>query len=290
MNVRQALEAARRRQGVSWEVIERDFALSWVLIGLGQVESLQPSLVFKGGSCLKKCYFGNYRFSEDLDFTAGPAAVEGQELEAALTQACEQMVEAFAPWGELAYTLKRHQERQPHPRGQDCFEVRLRLPWHRVGSEHTWTKVKLEVSPEVMLWPAQRRSLLASYDEPALPVTVYSLEEILAEKLRGLLQSQATREQRGWARSRLRDYYDLWRILGRFGTELDLAGFRSRLLAKCQARDVHPQGPESFFPEALVQDAREQWVERLQPFLDQVPDFDQVVEELRLGLEHLWQA
>src|SRR5262249_59821995 len=25
--------------------------------------------VFKGGTCLKKCYFETYRFSEDLDFT-----------------------------------------------------------------------------------------------------------------------------------------------------------------------------------------------------------------------------
>ena len=25
--------------------------------------------VFKGGTCIKKCYFETYRFSEDLDFT-----------------------------------------------------------------------------------------------------------------------------------------------------------------------------------------------------------------------------
>ena len=25
--------------------------------------------IFKGGTCLKKCYFDTYRFSEDLDFT-----------------------------------------------------------------------------------------------------------------------------------------------------------------------------------------------------------------------------
>jgi len=27
------------------------------------------SWAFKGGTCLKKCYFETYRFSEDLDFT-----------------------------------------------------------------------------------------------------------------------------------------------------------------------------------------------------------------------------
>ncbi|WP_394346518.1 nucleotidyl transferase AbiEii/AbiGii toxin family protein [Sphingobacterium psychroaquaticum] len=27
-------------------------------------------LFFKGGTCLSKCYFPNYRFSENLDFTS----------------------------------------------------------------------------------------------------------------------------------------------------------------------------------------------------------------------------
>ena len=29
----------------------------------------QKNLIFKGGTCLRKCYFPEYRFSEDLDFT-----------------------------------------------------------------------------------------------------------------------------------------------------------------------------------------------------------------------------
>ena len=32
-------------------------------------EDLAESWVFKGGTCLKKCFFETYRFSEDLDFT-----------------------------------------------------------------------------------------------------------------------------------------------------------------------------------------------------------------------------
>lgn len=54
--------------GMSWEVLEKDYFLSWVLHAITQVPSL--SIVFKGGTALKKCYFGEYRFSEDLDFTA----------------------------------------------------------------------------------------------------------------------------------------------------------------------------------------------------------------------------
>jgi len=37
--------------------------------GINAHEELAESWVFKGGTCLKKCYFETYRFSEDLDFT-----------------------------------------------------------------------------------------------------------------------------------------------------------------------------------------------------------------------------
>ncbi len=63
------LRQAWRDQGVQSYVIERDYLLSWVLAGISVVPELRETLVFKGGTALKKCYFGNYRFSEDLDFT-----------------------------------------------------------------------------------------------------------------------------------------------------------------------------------------------------------------------------
>ena len=67
--LRLRLEEARKRLGLPWEVLERDYLLSWVLAGITQVEILRDSLVFKGGTALKKCYFGDYRFSQDLDFS-----------------------------------------------------------------------------------------------------------------------------------------------------------------------------------------------------------------------------
>jgi hypothetical protein len=49
-------------------VLERDYALAWLLAGL-DATVLKDLLIFKGGTALKRCYFGDYRFSEDLDFT-----------------------------------------------------------------------------------------------------------------------------------------------------------------------------------------------------------------------------
>ncbi len=49
-------------------MLERDYCLAWFLAELAQSD-MQRSVAFKGGTALKRCYFGDYRFSEDLDFT-----------------------------------------------------------------------------------------------------------------------------------------------------------------------------------------------------------------------------
>ena len=47
--------------------IEKDYVLSWILKGIAMHKELSKLIVFKGGTVLKKIYFEDYRFSEDLD-------------------------------------------------------------------------------------------------------------------------------------------------------------------------------------------------------------------------------
>jgi predicted nucleotidyltransferase component of viral defense system len=54
------------------ELIEKDIILHLLLINLEKEKEFQSNYVFKGGTCLTKCYLGYYRFSEDLDFTYIP--------------------------------------------------------------------------------------------------------------------------------------------------------------------------------------------------------------------------
>ncbi|MEF8788079.1 MAG: hypothetical protein V5A84_03315 [Planctomycetota bacterium] len=56
--------------------------------------------------------------------------------------------------------------------------------------------------------------------------------------LRAVLQHREILEERGWARSRARDYYDVWRVLKSYRDTLELSGFRSFLRRKCELRDV----------------------------------------------------
>ena len=52
--------------GLLPNIVEKDHVLSWILAGIFQHPALTETWLFKGGTCLKKCYFETYRFSEDI--------------------------------------------------------------------------------------------------------------------------------------------------------------------------------------------------------------------------------
>jgi uncharacterized protein len=49
------------------QTIELDYALGWFLAELAR-HPFNEKLAFKGGTALRRCHIGEYRFSEDLDF------------------------------------------------------------------------------------------------------------------------------------------------------------------------------------------------------------------------------
>jgi predicted nucleotidyltransferase component of viral defense system len=63
------LAGLRAEWALDQGVIEKDYMLGWLLAGIANHRALNRTWVFKGGTCLRKCYYETYRFSEDLDFT-----------------------------------------------------------------------------------------------------------------------------------------------------------------------------------------------------------------------------
>ncbi len=68
--LRYRIAAAAHTVGKPQHVIEKDYALSYLLAGIAEVSPLAETLVFIGGTCLRKACFPGYRFSEDLDYTS----------------------------------------------------------------------------------------------------------------------------------------------------------------------------------------------------------------------------
>lgn len=282
--LRQRLRAASQRQGIPQQVIERDYVLSYILAGISSHSVLQNVLVFKGGTALKKLFFGEYRFSEDLDFS-GDNSPRGEKLEEALREALEETHRLLTSHGPFSIELARYLERDPHPHGQEAFIVRVQFPWHPVPL----CRIKLEIThDEPVLLAPKKRPLIHGYEESlSYDVCCYCLEEIIAEKLRTLLQTHHKLVLRGWNRFRARDYYDLWRIFERFSAGLNREMVGSLLERKNAHRGVSYRSINDFFSDELVSEAYLHWDSSIGPFVTELPECRKVLEQLRAFLREL---
>ncbi|MFQ5479152.1 MAG: nucleotidyl transferase AbiEii/AbiGii toxin family protein [Candidatus Binatia bacterium] len=277
--LRNRLQEARARLGIPWELLERDYLLSWVLAGIGRLDALRDTLIFKGGTALKKCYFGNYRFSEDLDFSAAGDIPTDAAMEEAIRNACAAAAQLLDEYAPVEITCERYSERHPHPGGQEAFTIRARLPWQR--TPQTRVIVETAVDEKILKSPLVL-PVLHEYGEPLeAKIRVYALEEIVAEKLRAILQHVKKLRERGWSRSRARDYYDLWRVLGSYRDRMDLSRFPTFLREKCAVRNVAFTGPDDFFQEPMLAYVEKTWQQWLGPLVPDLPPFKAVIGELR---------
>lgn len=274
MRLEPLLKATARRLAIPYETILKDYAIGHLLSAIAYEPRVAGSLVMKGGTALRKLYFGDYRFSEDLDFSAdgGPRPDDLEEAVRAVASGAQASLSARGPF---TVTVERVIHRDPHPKGQESFAFRVQFPWQR----RPLCLVKLEVTvDERILLPAPERPVLHGYDEQLTGVIrSYCLEEIVAEKLRALLQTEARRGERGWSRPRCRDYYDLWSILTDSPAGFDREAVRRILPVKCAARAVHFDSAADFFPVGLLDVVRAGWDGDLGPFVRNLPSADTVI-------------
>lgn len=278
------LQEAAKQGGVIQRVVEVDYAQSYVLHGIASVPDLRAALVFKGGTALKKVHFGSYRFSEDLDFSAEDSP-RGDALEGtirAAVSAAERAAREFAP---IAIGVARYEERDPHPGGQEAFIVRVQYPWQR----QPLVPVKIEIThDEPVLLPAPPLPVRHGYDEPLdVAIRTYSLEEICAEKLRSTRQTQAKLAARGWARSRGRDFFDLWHLSRLEAGRVDWAKVSAILPRKCAHRQVAIASVADVFNPELLDEVRATWARTVGQFVPELPDVETVFSETRERLEAL---
>ncbi len=138
--------------------------------------------------------------------------------------------------------------RMPHPGGKMAYTVRVRFPEQR----QALCRLKVEITvDEPVVLKAPDRPILHGFGEKLdVSISGYALEEIVAEKLRALLQSRQKLADRGWGASRAcRDYYDLWYILRRE----KLTGIPDLFLEKCKVRKVAFHSPDELVSPGLIE-------------------------------------
>jgi predicted nucleotidyltransferase component of viral defense system len=283
--IRQLIRRQSDLHGVQHWVVEKDYALSYLLKAISMTDDLGDALVLKGGTALRKLYFGDYRFSEDLDYSTleiGPVA----ELDTKFNRVITNVEDLLQENGLFRIEYEPFVLRESHPEGQSSYVVHVQFPYHR--QPVCRLKVEITIDEQVLLKPENRPILHAFPESLTGEVPVYQLQEIVAEKLRALLQSLARIEDRGWGMGRVsRDYYDLWYLLK--SEDLSNGELVDLTRKKSAHRDVQAKSVDDFFSPALQEVARRQWEKQLRIFVPTAPDVDVVLEETRSIVEELWK-
>ncbi len=165
-----------REAGVRDQQIEKDYILSWILQGIAQHKQLSEALVFKGGTVLKKVYFKDYRFSEDLDFTLLENTVSNEQI-------FEWFSEVFEYIQDEANIPLEIIDNNEHEDGGINFYISYVGPLGGIGANKR-VKVDISRSEQLQFKPVMNYTFLGYSDQEEHQVLCYPLEEVLVEKLR----------------------------------------------------------------------------------------------------------
>lgn len=259
-----------REFGLAPHAIEKDYVLGWMLAGILAHPEIGPSWAFKGGTCLKKCYFETYRFSEDLDFTlTDPAHLDESFFLATFTRIAEWIYEQTGievPRDTLRFEL------YDNPRGNRSAQGRVgyRGPMGRGGDA---PRIKLDLTnDEVLVLEPTVRDVHHPYSdrpEEGMHIRCYSFEEVFAEKIRALAE-----------RGRPRDLYDVVHLYRHDELRPDRATVYSTLQQKCVFKGIPVPTMASIENAPMRVELEADWATMLGHQLPALPPFEQSWQEL----------
>jgi predicted nucleotidyltransferase component of viral defense system len=206
--------------------IEKDIWLTYFLRYLYKIENAPNELIFKGGTSLVKCYYGYYRFSEDLDFTwAGKRESKKNNRKKFKEKYIDKLISDFDLDLEETAEIK---EGARHSQSGKILNYFFILPSSEERIQKPKVKINISFDEEIdfpikheLIKPmqvAKKNDLIGYFGKAAedyfdpMAVSAYSKEEIACEKLRAIM----TRKEKI---NRSRDILDLFYL----AKDVDLA-------------------------------------------------------------------
>lgn len=249
------IKSKAREYGVPESSIERDYAQNWLLWALSG-----DFLVLKGGTGIRKVYFGDYRFSDDLDFTLYKAISENEIrdfIEKAVLKAGEESGISF--FKDIRLKIN-----------DNGFECDVFFQILQKGENRTKIKIDITTSEhEKIFLPVKFKEIIHPYsDELKGEIKVYALEEIMAEKIRSLFQ-----------RTRPRDLYDVWFLFDRVNWQEVVKILPEKFAFKKVSADF-----KDLF--ARKSDFKNAWENSLGHQLQKLPDFNTVFDTVLQNLQN----
>ena len=243
-----------KKENIGWLVVEKDYFLTLLLDGISN-SGIKENLVFKGGTALRKVYFKHYRYSEDLDFTLRKPMKE-KEIEGSFKGIFEYLKNEY----NADFVIRDFYNKNWFS------DIKIQF----VGLRGVKNTVTLDLmSDELIADAVEEKAVFNPYYEGKFSIPVYSIEEILAEKLRSFMQ-----------RTRIRDYYDAWYILTH--EKIDSKKFKGLLAKKAKYKKL--QLPDKLLDKTKTEQAKAYYQSQLGHQINVLPSFDSMMDDLEKAL------
>lgn len=237
------------KYGVFAETIQKDYSATVLLFVISEFSEISE-MVFKGGTALKKIYFPDARFSEDLDFTCNSDI--SNELESLLKERIKDL--------DMNFTEVKKMKTGKHNR-------KYSVKYLNYNGHPMSVKIDLSLREKVIknieTLPIQH---FYSLENGNFSIPCMSIEEIMAEKMRALTYAQKPRH-----------LYDMWHLFQQ-GIKLDSDLVNSKLTFY----------NEKFSLEKIknsVDKMKPEWDVDLNPLLPTVPSFDKISKNVIQNIE-----
>lgn len=266
--------------GLTPDIIEKDYILGWLLAGIAQSVELSASWVFKGGTCLKKCYFETYRFSEDLDFTLKQA--EHQDSGFLVNQFKEITGWIYSaagiefPPGLIKFDVYKNSLGKTSVQGKIAYLGPLQR-----GGDPPRVKLDLTANEALVLEQCIREVNHPYSDKPegGIHIRCYCFEEIFAEKVRALAE-----------RLRPRDLYDVIHLYRHDDTRHGRITILNTLEAKCRYKGISMPSIEILERKPERAELVSEWENMLGHQVPVLPPFEQFWQELPEVFDWLYRS
>ena len=260
-----------REVGVRDQQIEKDYVILWILWGIAQHSQLSKAIVFKGGTVLKKFYFEDYRFSEDLDFTLLDNEISNGQIFGWFEEVFEYIIdEANIP----LEIIDPDSCRNIHEHEDDSinFYIGYVGPLGGLGANKK-VKVDISISETLVFDPVTKKAFPVYTDQEDYELLCYPLEEVLVEKMRSVMQ-----------RMQARDFYDIWYLLEIHKINIDF--YAAEFRTKCESKEIDPTEFHKKLEQRLPQ-YKGRWQSSLADQIQDLPDFDEAVRSVKRNLKKL---
>lgn len=262
------------KEGLRSQLIELDYVLGWILVAISELPQIRKDWIFKGGTALRKLYFPTWRYSEDLDFT-----IVKKYDSSGIKKCLEQISGKVQELSGISLGIKNPEELN-RINENESIKIALTYVGPLLKTAHP-RSLSLDLTfDELVLMPPKSMQIITDYPDQTnikKKIMAYSLDEILSEKIRSIIQ-----------RREPRDLYDVWRIFQEHSNKINFPSLSQNLLKKCAHRKLENISLVDIFKERATKVLERQWEIRLAYQINDLPPFSKVLRETkRLLKKHL---